>query len=220
MTATSGCLLIRSTALRVPQVNERGSPLPGSEPREPQRNSGETLPFGLTLPSSPGILQKLRVRGKGGTEDLRHSRSQASCRPASVHAQPRRWRRRCTRELGIVRPPRVPGGHPPGWVPGNASPRRRRHNLPRISCPWWRPQASLYFQLPNSWWLFQRKRSKCSHKATSKRSANPEGVPPPGRGWSSSQDFLMGGWEEEKQMDPRSDSTNLQEGLEPLVVLK
>lgn len=48
----------------------------------------------------------------------------------------------------------------------------------------------------------------------------PESVPPRGRGWSSSQDFLMGGWEEKKQMDPRSDSTNLQEGLERLVVLK
>lgn len=112
------------TALRVPQVNERGSPFPGREPREPQRNSWETLPFGLTLPPSPGILQKLRVREKGGTEDRRHSGSQASCRPASTHARPRRsWRRRCSRELGghepaagsqvaeDTRPDRSPGTH-------------------------------------------------------------------------------------------------------------
>lgn len=62
VTVTSGCLLIRGTAPpQVPRVNQRGSPLWGSDPREQQRNSWETLPLGLTLPASPKILKKLRV---------------------------------------------------------------------------------------------------------------------------------------------------------------
>lgn len=137
-------------------------------------------------------------------------------RPASAHSQPRQPRGRlCSRESS------GPGPHDPGE---RGTPAERglvtrlasyRHYLPRISCPWWRPQASLYSQLPNSWWLFQRRVSEGSTNATSEGPPTQKRRPAAG-GWLSALKarFLpRWGGREREQTDPTSNSTNVQKGL-------
>lgn len=132
VTVTSRYLLILRIALRVPPVNERGSSLPGSEPREPQRDSWETLPFGLT---QPPILQKLPVQGKGGTGTKEIPRDRRAADPPPHMHGPTGGDASATRELGAVSPPAVPG--------------QRRTPAPmgpweRISA-WTPPQLTPYF---------------------------------------------------------------------------
>lgn len=154
-----------------------------------RREFVHTLPLvGLTLPGSARMLQKLGVRGPPGSRGLRKSWGPGERAgvlaggPASVHARPARPAEAPLRRRESPGPPRGAArrgerGPRVEEGAGNAPPHCTRHNLPRISCPCWRPPASLYSQLPNSWWLFQRRGSKCSTNATSRRSSNPEGSP-------------------------------------------
>lgn len=107
---------------------------------------------------------KVRGARKGRlerTEKIPRARRVCGARaggPASAHAPPAAA---LLRPAQSSEPPcrasRSPQSGDPGrCAAGDASPHCARHNLPRISCPWWTLQASLYSQLPNSWWLFQR----------------------------------------------------------------
>ena len=185
---TFGFLFIQGKALRILKVNERFSWLQENGPLRTAEKSWETLPFGLTLLGSAGMLQKLGMRGREGTRGLQKFRGQGECAgvvaggPASARAR-RAGPAEAPQQREESSGPPCPGctlpgkGNPGREESGNASPHYTHHNLPRISCPWWRLQASLYSQLPNSWWLFQKRVSKCSTNATSKRSSNPEGCP-------------------------------------------
>lgn len=186
----SGFLFIRGTALRILKVNARLSRLQGNDPEERQQIHGHHPPIWLN--SAWKCTNAAKVRGAG---TARNARTEKIARARRVCGSPRR------RTRLRARTPSPPGGGASAaagepWValrgrpapgkgdsgrgaggPGNSPPHCTGHNLPRISCPCWRPPASLYSQLPNSWWLFQRRVSQCSTNATCKRSSNPEGSP-------------------------------------------
>lgn len=97
---TFGFLFIQGKALWILKVNERFSRLQENGPLRTAEKSWETLPFGLTLLGSAGMLQKLGMRGREGTRGLQKFRGQVECAgvvaggPASARArrlgQPRR----------------------------------------------------------------------------------------------------------------------------------
>lgn len=102
---------------------------------------------------------------------------------------------------------------------GNAPPQCARPNLPRISSPCWRPPASLYSRLPNSWWLLQ------SRVLNVPPALHPKGLPtqkgPPvveGCLLALKSRFLnWGEGENQSEWSPEVIALNLQNGLEWVV---
>lgn len=159
-----------------PEGTGKAVPAPRKRSQGTTENSWKTLPFGITLPRSAGMLQKLGVRGREGTRGMKNSQGKMSVRASPLADPPPRTHtgppRLCSRRRSRIRPA-APHGTRKGGTPADVGlgTHCTRHNLPRISCPWWRLQASLYSQLPNSWWLFQKRVSICS------TALHPKGLP-------------------------------------------
>lgn len=137
---------------------------------------------------------KVRGARKGrheSTEKIPRARRVCGRPRGQTRLRARTPRRAASAAAGSSEPPRRAARYPERGDPGrraagDASPHFARHNLPRISCPWWTLQASLYSQLPNSWWLFQQSASAL-HQRYIQKVFRPRRVPPAVGGCLGSQ---------------------------------
>lgn len=183
---TSGFLFTRGTAFWVLKAQERLSRLQENNPQGTAEKSWKTLPFGITLPPSAGMLQKLGVRGREGSRGLKKFPGRGECAaPARADPPPRTHRprpRSCGRRRARSRPA-APRGPRRAGTPADVPLGTRLRIVPVTTYPVFLAPGGhckpLFIPSYRIHGGFSSGVSQCSASATSKRSSDPEGSPPP-----------------------------------------